>query len=187
MDDERILIQGLNDDILQDEVSLHEVKPDGVKPDEVKPDGVKPDEVKPDVVKPDEVKPDEVKPDEVKPDGVKPDEFKPDEVKPDEDSGKEGGRSGWIAVFSLWMQAFIWTGSFKGLGLMLPILQQQFNTNAAIIGWMVGMIGAMIGFVGKFPPPNSVTSPRIHSKNFRVKIERIPEIGGHMVIRVWTG
>ena len=60
--------------------------------------------------------------------------------------GQDGGFPGWIAVLSLWTTSLIWTGLFKGLGIMLPTLQQQFGTNTAVIGWMIAMIGTTLGF-----------------------------------------
>ena len=63
--------------------------------------------------------------------------------------GQDGGFPGWIAVLSLWTTSLIWTGIFKGLGIMLPTLQQQFGTNTAVIGWMIGMVGTMSGLICK--------------------------------------
>ncbi|XP_071806976.1 monocarboxylate transporter 13-like [Asterias amurensis] len=140
-----------------DEVSPVEVSPVELAPVELAPVELSPVEVSPVEVSLHEVPSVEVSPVKVSLHAISPvntspslHEVSPHEVLQDKVSEKDGGRSGWIAVFSLWMQAFIWTGFFKGLGLMLPILQQQFDTNGAIIGWMVGMIGAMIGFVGPF-------------------------------------
>ena len=62
----------------------------------------------------------------------------------------DGGRPGWIAVLALWSINFVWVGVTKGLGMMLPIVQDQLNTQTWIIGWITAAVVATGGLVCKF-------------------------------------
>ena len=64
-------------------------------------------------------------------------------------SRPERSRSQWVTVLTLWSNNFIWVGIIKGLGIMLPTLQQQLTTQTWIIGWITAMVVATGGFVGK--------------------------------------
>ncbi|XP_033638036.1 monocarboxylate transporter 12-like [Asterias rubens] len=62
-----------------------------------------------------------------------------------EDLAIDGGLSGWIAVFTRWMSLFLWVVLFKGLGIMLPSLQQEFVTSTTLLGWIITMVGTTMG------------------------------------------
>lgn len=66
------------------------------------------------------------------------------------DSFQDGGRNGWIAVIVAFITWFFWIGTTKGLAIMLPSLQVQFNTSTWLIGWMVAIIDATATLVGKY-------------------------------------
>ena len=68
----------------------------------------------------------------------------------EEQPEQDGGRPGWIAGFTMWLVYFIWSGFIKGLGIMLPTLQQQFGTSTSIIGWIIAMLFTMSGLICKF-------------------------------------
>ena len=62
----------------------------------------------------------------------------------------DGGRRGWIAVLTLWTSNAIWVGITKGLGIMLPTLRHQLDTQTWIIGWITSMVVVMTGVMGKY-------------------------------------
>ncbi|XP_038058769.1 monocarboxylate transporter 12-like [Patiria miniata] len=55
------------------------------------------------------------------------------------------GRAGWFAVLAMWTRLFIWSAVFKTIGMMLPLLQDQFNTTTGILGWITSTIGTTTG------------------------------------------
>ena len=57
----------------------------------------------------------------------------------------DGGRAGWILVLTWWLTAVIWITIGKGLGIMLPTLQQQLDADTWIMGWTVSMSIAASG------------------------------------------
>ncbi|XP_038058772.1 monocarboxylate transporter 12-like [Patiria miniata] len=59
--------------------------------------------------------------------------------------GSDGGRAGWFAVLAMWTRVFIWSAVLKTIGMMLPLLQDQFNTTTWILGWITSIIGAASG------------------------------------------
>ena len=63
--------------------------------------------------------------------------------------GPDGGRSGLVAVLALWTKNLLEIGITKGLGIMLPTLQEQLATQMWIIGWITSMITATSGIIGK--------------------------------------
>ncbi|XP_071791115.1 monocarboxylate transporter 12-like isoform X2 [Asterias amurensis] len=63
---------------------------------------------------------------------------------------RNNARSGWLAVLALWTQTFVYIGIVKGVGIMLPTLRYQFQTQTWVIGWMAALILATSGLVGPF-------------------------------------
>ncbi|XP_033635536.1 monocarboxylate transporter 11-like [Asterias rubens] len=57
---------------------------------------------------------------------------------------KDGGRNGWLAVMGLFSTWMVWIGLIKGLAVMLPTLQEQFNASTWLVGWMIAIIDASI-------------------------------------------
>ena len=62
--------------------------------------------------------------------------------------GPDGGWPGWAAVLAMWARTFAWMGIVKGVGVMLPTLQQQFDTETWIIGWITSMLFTVSGLIG---------------------------------------
>ncbi|XP_033639068.1 monocarboxylate transporter 11-like [Asterias rubens] len=58
------------------------------------------------------------------------------------DTLQDGGLHGWIAVLCLFAVKIAWTVLAKGMGMMLPTLQEQFVTSTWLIGWMVAFVNA---------------------------------------------
>ena len=67
----------------------------------------------------------------------------------DTTTDKTSGLVGKLAVLTLWYYGVVWVGVVKGLGVMLPTLQTQFETNAGILGWLIAMIGCIGGIAGE--------------------------------------
>ncbi|XP_022104113.1 monocarboxylate transporter 12-like [Acanthaster planci] len=59
------------------------------------------------------------------------------------------GHAGWYAVICLHVNWLLWTGLLKGLGVLLPTLQEQFTTDT----WMIGGLIATITGAGSFTGP----------------------------------
>ncbi|XP_038065005.1 monocarboxylate transporter 12-like [Patiria miniata] len=68
------------------------------------------------------------------------------------------GRShqGWFAVLCLFASYFLWVLLIKGLGVMLPTLQEQFAAQTWLVGWMVSIITAVICVTGLLARPLEV-------------------------------
>ncbi|XP_071795973.1 monocarboxylate transporter 6-like [Asterias amurensis] len=66
---------------------------------------------------------------------------------------QDGGLHGWIAVLGSFTSKIAWCNLVKGLGMMLPTLQEQFDTSTWLIGWMVAFVhsGAFISGVLAMP------------------------------------
>ncbi len=62
---------------------------------------------------------------------------------------RDGGLYGWISVLGLFASKMANGVLLKGLGMMLPTLQQQFLTSTWLIGWMVAFVGAGVYLTGK--------------------------------------
>ena len=62
--------------------------------------------------------------------------------------GQDGGLYGWVAVFTAWTVTLIWAVFVKGLGIMLPSLQEQFETTTALTGWVIAAICTTTGAGG---------------------------------------
>ncbi|XP_038072429.1 monocarboxylate transporter 12-like isoform X2 [Patiria miniata] len=54
----------------------------------------------------------------------------------------------WYAVLCLFVSYLSWVWLIKGLGVMLPTLQEQFATQTWRVGWMLSIITAVICFTG---------------------------------------
>ncbi|XP_038059313.1 monocarboxylate transporter 12-like isoform X2 [Patiria miniata] len=67
-------------------------------------------------------------------------------------AGGSDGRARWFALLAMWTRLFIWSAIFKTIGMMLPLLQDQFNTTAWILGWITSTIGTASGL---FAPTHS--------------------------------
>ena len=63
---------------------------------------------------------------------------------------RDGGTAGRIAVLTFWTDCFVWVGIVKGLGVMLPTLQTQFETKTWIIGWMIATTVGVSGLTGRY-------------------------------------
>ncbi|XP_038077330.1 monocarboxylate transporter 12-like [Patiria miniata] len=63
------------------------------------------------------------------------------------------GRTGWFVVLALWTRLFILVGIYKAIGMMIPLLQVQFDTTTWILGWITSIIGAPAGLAGIFAKP----------------------------------
>ncbi|XP_038044229.1 monocarboxylate transporter 12-like [Patiria miniata] len=59
----------------------------------------------------------------------------------------EASSMGWVAVLTMWTRGVIRVAMLKGLGMMLPTLQDQFGTTTWAIGWMTSLIVAVGGLV----------------------------------------
>ena len=65
------------------------------------------------------------------------------------DTCRDGGLHGWIAVLGLFTSKVAWIVLLKGLGMMLPTLQEQFVTSTWLIGWMLAFVDAGTHLSGK--------------------------------------
>ena len=61
---------------------------------------------------------------------------------------QDGGLHGWVAVLGLFTSKVAWTVLLKGLGMLLPTLQEQFDTSTWLIGWLVAFVHAGACFSG---------------------------------------
>ena len=66
------------------------------------------------------------------------------------DTFRDGGLRGWIAVLCLFTTKMALAVLVKGLGMMLPSLQEQFVTSTWLIGWMVAIIEASAYLSSKY-------------------------------------
>ncbi|XP_071795618.1 monocarboxylate transporter 12-like [Asterias amurensis] len=66
---------------------------------------------------------------------------------------RDGGIHGWIAVLGLFTCFAARVGVTKGLGMMLPTLQEQFVTSTWLIGWMVAFVSSGGAFSGILATP----------------------------------
>ncbi|XP_071800510.1 monocarboxylate transporter 12-like [Asterias amurensis] len=64
--------------------------------------------------------------------------------------GKDGGLYGWVAVLTTWAVMLISTFLFKGLGIMLTTLQEQFGTTTTLTGWVFAATGITAGVIAPF-------------------------------------
>ncbi|XP_022104891.1 monocarboxylate transporter 12-like isoform X3 [Acanthaster planci] len=55
---------------------------------------------------------------------------------------------GWRAVLCLFTTRFLWKFLIKGLGVMLPTLQEQFSTQTWLIGWTVSIMSPVACLTG---------------------------------------
>ena len=62
----------------------------------------------------------------------------------------DGGRRGLVAVLALWSRHLAWVGATKGLGIMLPVVQEQMDTQTWVIGWITAGIPAVGGLVCEY-------------------------------------
>ncbi|XP_071790755.1 monocarboxylate transporter 12-like [Asterias amurensis] len=69
------------------------------------------------------------------------------------DTFRDGGLHGWIAVLGLFIIKVAWNIISKGLGMMLPTLQEQFLTSTWLIGWMFALVDAGLQFSGILATP----------------------------------
>ncbi|XP_022083222.1 monocarboxylate transporter 13-like isoform X2 [Acanthaster planci] len=65
-------------------------------------------------------------------------------------------RSGWQAVLSLHVTWLVWTGLTKGLGVMLPALQKDFESSTWLVGWTIAIINGITDFAGPLAGPLEV-------------------------------
>ena len=73
--------------------------------------------------------------------------FKGTEYKPIE-YGEERRRQS--IVFAVWLIVFLHTGNMKAVGVLLPILQDQFETYTRTIGVTLSLISISGGMFGKY-------------------------------------
>ena len=62
----------------------------------------------------------------------------------------DGGRAGCIVVFAMWTDMLMWFWILKGMGIMLPTIQYQFDTKTWVIGWITCIMLAIAGFAGNY-------------------------------------
>ncbi|XP_071795926.1 monocarboxylate transporter 12-like [Asterias amurensis] len=74
-------------------------------------------------------------------------------LKSSKETYQDGGHHGWIAVLGLFTCCVAWIGILKGLGMMLPTLQEQFVTSTWLIGWMVAFVEAGAAISGTLATP----------------------------------
>ena len=60
----------------------------------------------------------------------------------------DGGTLGWLAVLGTFATMMAWTGMVKGLAVMLPTLQEQFNTSTWLLGWMIAILDGTVDIAG---------------------------------------
>ncbi|XP_022104124.1 monocarboxylate transporter 12-like [Acanthaster planci] len=65
--------------------------------------------------------------------------------------GSGCGNKGWYAVLCVHVDWLLWTGLLKGLGVLLPTLQEQFTADT----WMIGGLIATVTGAGSFAGPLS--------------------------------
>ncbi|XP_038045110.1 monocarboxylate transporter 12-like [Patiria miniata] len=63
---------------------------------------------------------------------------------------------GWYAVLCLFVSYVLWLWLIKGLGVMLPTLQEQFAAQTWLVGWMLSIVTALICVTGLFARPLEV-------------------------------
>ncbi len=63
---------------------------------------------------------------------------------------KDGGLRGWFAVLCSFSTLAVWIALVKGLAVMLPTLQEQFDTSTWLVGWVIAIIDASVQFSGKY-------------------------------------
>ncbi|XP_071801073.1 monocarboxylate transporter 12-like [Asterias amurensis] len=66
---------------------------------------------------------------------------------------KDGGLLGWFAVLCLSASWIAWIELIKGLAVMLPTLQEQFDASTWLVGWMIAIIDASSSISGLFASP----------------------------------
>ena len=82
------------------------------------------------------------------------------------DGGSVGGGKGrWTAVLALWVRCFVFSGLPKCLGLMLPTLQEQFRTQAWVLGGITAQITVFAGLSGNYTLDSSLTFSAIQKVN----------------------
>ncbi len=62
---------------------------------------------------------------------------------------RDGGLHGWFAALGLFSSWMVWMSLIKGLAVMLPALQEQFNASTWLVGWMIAIVDASVEFSGK--------------------------------------
>ncbi|XP_038066813.1 monocarboxylate transporter 12-like [Patiria miniata] len=62
----------------------------------------------------------------------------------------DGGKVAWIAGLALWTRNFMWPGVLKGLGIMLPTIQDQLGAATWTMGWISSLITVVAGISGVF-------------------------------------
>ena len=77
------------------------------------------------------------------------------------DGGGDGRKGRWTAVLALWVRSFVFSGLPKCLGLMLPTLQEQFQTQAWVLGGITAQITVFAGLSGNYTLDSSLTFPTI--------------------------
>ncbi|XP_038056042.1 monocarboxylate transporter 11-like [Patiria miniata] len=78
---------------------------------------------------------------------------------PEPDAGHRGG---WVSLLTMWTRGVTRMAILKGLGMMLPTLQDQFGTTTWVIGWMTSL---MIGMGGLVAPLAGLLGRRFGSGN----------------------
>ena len=61
----------------------------------------------------------------------------------------ESKHSRWSAVLAVYVLWFVWTGFSKGFGVMLPRLQEDFDSSASTVGGIIAFITGICDFVGR--------------------------------------
>ena len=73
---------------------------------------------------------------------------------------QDGGYLGWMGVLGTFAAGMTWNGMTKGLAVLLPSLQEQFDTSTWLLGWMIAIIDGVSDLAGtvndKFSSQGSV-------------------------------
>ena len=69
-------------------------------------------------------------------------------VKESGSSAPDAGWS-WMVLLGAHISFFLWEGLCKGLGVLLPTLTEQFDTETWPVGWAIGLMLAARGISGK--------------------------------------
>ena len=77
-----------------------------------------------------------------------------------------GGKGRWTAVLALWVRSFVFHGLLTCLGLMLPTLQEQFQTQAWVLGGITAQVNVFAGLSGNYSLCSNLTSPMTESNGY---------------------
>ncbi|XP_038055534.1 monocarboxylate transporter 1-like [Patiria miniata] len=68
------------------------------------------------------------------------------------ESDLDGGIHGWVGVLGTFASWFTWMGTVKCLAVMLPALQDQFNSHTWLVGWVIAIFDGSVDLTGPIAP-----------------------------------